>query len=693
MALRTSGYVWLFIACVVLFAGGWNAASGQSAKQMAAQRQKLLEQQRAAAGDGEEEEGKTKSDTTKKAPKIRKPLESYFFDDSTRNLPNFKWNVNFDQNDVQLKEIDTTLNNRFQVDYPFMRNDVGSAYLGNLGGASVPLNAFLRPHYRNFSFAESIDAYIVTPETADFYNVKRPLTRLSYFISGKKQNEEEGFYGSHAQNISPSTGFNVDYKSRGTKGYYADQKAREKNLSVAFSHTGKKYSIHAGYIYNCANMRENGGLVRDSDITDTVYDIPQNIPVNLTDARNVMKNNSYFLVQSYGFPLRKLTEEDFSIADQSSIYLGHSVQYHRFFKNYTDTKAGMATPDYYENWYINPTQTYDSIFEGLLSNRVFIQLQPWDRNSVVGVVNAGVGMDNHHYYQFSPDQYLSGNNDGDNKTSYCIYGSVEGRLKKYLRWDAKITYNPFGYKEQDMAIEGNLMLSAYSKGRPMSLKGSFSFDNRTPDYWSEHYFSNHYVWNNSFSKENETRLSVSLTVPHWGLELSGSQSVMTNKIYYNAEGVPAQYGGTVSLSGVYLRKDFTMGIVHLNNRALLQWSSVQEVVPVPLVSAYLSYFVEFNVVRNVLRMQIGLDGRYNTSYYAFGYNPAISKFYNQREKQLGNYPVLDAFVTAKWKRMRILVKLQHWNEDLFGSRDYFTVLHYPLNKRMLKFGFSWGFYD
>lgn len=31
----------------------------------------------------------------------------------------------------------------------------------------------------------------------------------------------------------------------------------------------------------------------------------------------------------------------------------------------------------------------------------------------------------------------------------------------------------------------------------------------------------------------------------------------------------------------------------------------------PAISAYLSYYFEFNVVKNVLRLQLGLDGRYN----------------------------------------------------------------------------------
>ena len=47
----------------------------------------------------------------------------------------------------------------------------------------------------------------------------------------------------------------------------------------------------------------------------------------------------------------------------------------------------------------------------MISNRVFIQVQPWDRNGVVGTVNGGVGLDLHTYSQFRLDSYLNGKYD------------------------------------------------------------------------------------------------------------------------------------------------------------------------------------------------------------------------------------------------------------------------------------------
>ena len=48
---------------------------------------------------------------------------------------------------------------------------------------------------------------------------------------------------------------NIDYKSRGTRGTYTNQGARDKNLSLGFSPTGTKYSINAGYISNMASLK------------------------------------------------------------------------------------------------------------------------------------------------------------------------------------------------------------------------------------------------------------------------------------------------------------------------------------------------------------------------------------------------------------------------------------------------------
>ncbi len=648
------------------------------------------------------EQTENKADTTREK-KVRKPLESYFFSDTLRSEKNFMWTIDTRANKVYTGSIDTLLDH-FQNDYHFMRTDVGDAYLGNLGGATVPLNYFRRPTDNDFDYTKPFYSYVYTPENVPFYNVKSPFTQLGYITAGQKRYAEDNLTIIHAQNISPSTGFNVTYHNSGTKGIYNWQRSRVKDLSVAVSHTGKKYSVHAGYIYNSISARENGGVTDDWWVTDTLMESSLNVPMKMEDAENTLKNSTFYVVQSLGVPLVRLTEDDFSIADKPAFYIGHAARYTRWKRLYTDTYAGTTyqvtdgseevtgTANYYQNWYMSPTATRDTLTESLLSNRVFVQLQPWDRDGIVGVVDAGLGMDNRSYSQFTPDSYLTGYGKV-RKDTYYVYGSVEGRFRKYFTWQGHLDYNLGGYRSGDYDIGAQAALSAYIRKRPITLSGSLKMTGKSPSYWVENYFSNHYAWSNSFGREKETRLEVKLSAPYYNFEAGLYHGVLDGKIYYDADSRPQQHNETVNVTGAYLRKDFNAGHFHFGHRAMMQWSSDQTVVPVPLAALYLSYYYQVEAVKNVLTLRIGLDGWYNTRYYAYGYNPALMQFYNQRERELGEYPMVDAFVSAKWKRVRLIVKFQHANQGLTGTNDYFDVLHYPLNQRVLKYGISWNFYD
>ena len=487
-----------------------------------------------------EEDGQT--DTTQQEKRIKKPLESYFFSDSVRALPNFKWNIDPYANRVEIKGLDTMLRD-WHIDYPYLQDGVGDVYLGNLGGATIPQNYFERPQDFDFQMAEAFSGYLYRMDNVDFYNVKKPFTLFTYLNAGQKRYLEENFRITHAQNISPSTGVNIDYKSRGTRGIYTWQRARVKDLSVAFSHTGKRYSVHAGYIYNSVDARENGGIVGDWAVVDTVFELPSNVPVKLQDAQNKIRNNTFYLVQSFGIPLIGLTEEDFTMGDRPAVYIGHAIEYSRMYRKYTDTHAGTIYTDerdesggetqyeYYENWFIDPEQTLDSTFESRLSNRVFIQLQPWNRNGVIGVIDGGVGLDNHRYYNFSFDEYVTGKRRTVSKTSYYVYGSIDGKIKRYVDWGGDFKLYPSGYRGGDFEIGADIALRAFIRNRPITLSGRFSNVTRSPSYWQENYFSNHYAWFTPLKKENETRFEVALTAPDYALEIGAWHGIASESRY------------------------------------------------------------------------------------------------------------------------------------------------------------------
>ena len=659
--------------------------------------------------EGQEGQQGEQADTTKKKKRQRKPLESYFFSDSVRALRNFRWTTSRDYNTVNVMPLDTTLS-VWRIDYPHYREGLGDNSVGGLGQATQKTNYFERSQSREFTFSQPYDTYSYSMENTPFYNMKHPYIWLTYLESGQKRYREEHFEIMASQNISPSTSVSLNYRARGARGKYDWSRIKNRNFAGTVAHTGRRYSVHAAYLNNDIEQQENGGVVGKWAITDTVYELPSGVPMKLasSQAKNIYRNHAFFIKQSIGIPLQRMTEQDFSMADLPAIYVGHTFEFNSWEKiyedkyaTYTDERAdrypdGSYKPKsdtYYKNWYFNPTTTYDATTERIITNRLFVQAQPWDRNGVVGTINGGVGVDLHTYTQFTLGNYLSGSDNAVDKTSWFAYGSIDGKIRKYVDWGGDFKLYPSGYRGGDYNFGVYATFRAFIKGKPFILSGGFSESSTSPGYWHEHWNSNHYIWSNNFNKEGETRFNVKFSVPDHGIELGFWQSIVRDKIYYGPDCLPTQHSGAVSLTSIYAQKDFTIKGLHLNHRVLVQLTSNDRVVPVPLVSAFLSYYYEFWIKRDVLRVQIGLDGRFNTKYYAMGYNPALSAFYNQHDVEVGNYPYLDVFLSAKWKRMRILIKYQHLNEGLFGNKEYFSIAGYPLNPGMFKIGISWAFYD
>lgn len=658
--------------------------------------------------DGEHEGHNHKADSVEQ--KMRKPLESYFFNDSIRARSNFSWSVDPDYNRVKMQQIDTLLQD-WRIDYPFYREGVGNMTLGGLGQATQPISFSKRESYHNFIFAQPFDDYIYDVENAPFYNVKKPFTQMTYIESGQKTYRETNFEIRHAQSVSPSTSFAVDYKSRGTKGQYQRQDTKNHNLAVTFAHTGKRYSVHAGYLNNSIDTEEGGGVVGIWAVRDSIFEMPIGVPMKLesAEATNKYRNNTIFVKQSYGVPLSPMDEYDFSMADKTAFYVGHSIEYNSWkrvysdiWATYTNDRAGVDSAtgeyisedgEYYQNWYINPTMSRDSISERVITNKFFVQAQPWDRDAIVGTLDGGIGIDVATYKQFGMSSYLTGALEREVKSSWYLYGSVDGKFRRYLNWQGDIKVYPSGYRAGDISIGGDVDITAYMRDKPMIISGRFNMDRQSPSYWQERLFSNHYVFNNSLKAENETKFDFSLKIPSVAFEVGASETIVDNMIYYDESGEVQQSGDVVSVMEIYLRKNIRWGGLNLDHRVLAQWTTDEYVAPVPDFSVYLSYYYEFWMVKDVLRMQLGLDGRLTTAYYMPGYNPALSSFVSQSSVSLGGYPYVDAYLAAKWKRMRILVKYQHVNQGMFGNNEYFSVANYPLNPGMFKLGISWGFYD
>ena len=670
-------------------------------------------------------------------------LETYAVPDSMQYKRMITWTHDRNFNEVQLFDYDTTYNWHYN-DLPIYREDINANHLGPAGSASQLYNFFRREEADNAIFFTPYQIYNYTPENLPMYNTKTPYTELAYWgtLFGKDEKEESNIKILTTQNILPEWNVTLEYHRFGSKGMLLNEDTDNRTFVASTNYMGKRYLMHAGYIYNKVSRTENGGIVDNFWIRDTTVD-GKEIAVALNSAHNKIKKNTVFLDQSYRIPFNfiydigkgkrkarkaeearrdsimatgdstaiaalleeeKARESEKMAADSldrdiTSAFIGHSSEYTVYTKNYTDAiDAGDETGrDFYGNrFFINPTNSTDSMRVMRLENRVFLRLQPWKADGIVSKLDVGIGDKLLNYYDYSPSNYLSTRRNTVLNSMY-IYAGAQGQYKKYFDWNATGKYTFLGYEVNDFGIDANLTFSAYpfrrDKSSPLLLNAHFETSLKEPDHYQQRLFSNHFRWENDFGKISTTKIEGRLMIPRWNLEAMFGYALLGNNIYYDTDGIVRQNGQAMSVMSAYLRKDFRLWKFHLDYQALFQVSSNPDVLPLPMLALNFRYYLQFDVVKKVMQMQIGANGRYTTRWYAPAYNPVAGVFHNQNEEMYGNCPDIDVFVNIQWKRACIFIKLVNvglgWPND---QADYFSAHHYILPQRTLKVGIFWPFY-
>ena len=384
-----------------------------------------------------------------------------------------------------------------------------------------------------------------------------------------------------------------------------------------------------------------------------------------------------------------------SRGDGPMLTVGHMGEVSRYYRYYTDEITDEVGRNFYNNmFYINPVSSADSTRVLTVDNKIFFKLQPWARDAVVSEITGGLGYQWNSVYAFTPEMFLTGNRNIHQHNAY-VYAGARGQYRKYLNWDASANYNFLGYNLNDFEIDAGLDVSFYpfkDKTEPITLSGRFNTSLKEPDWYSQHYYSNHYVWDNDFGKTSKTRIEAMLEIPKWNLEASFTYGLVSNYLYNDTLGVIRQHNGLVNVMSGYVRKDFKLWWFHFDNKILFQYSSNKDVLPLPMLTFHMRYYIELEAVKNVLKVQLGADATMNTPYYAPAYNPALGTFQLQTRELIGYNPYIDLFLNLQWKRVNVFLKVVNIGQGWPDGGNMFSAYHYIKPYRGFKFGIHWPFY-
>ena len=166
---------------------------------------------------------------------------------------------------------------------------------------------------------------------------------------------------------------------------------------------------------------------------------------------------------------------------------------------------------------------------------------------------------------------------------------------------------------------------------------------------------------------------------------------ITRPIYFDTIGTPQQMDGNIQVLAADLQLNITTPWVNLDNSIVYQLSSSDKM-PLPTITLYNNLYYHGTWVK-VLDVQIGVDMRFFTKYYAPVLNPALGQFCIQNEVQVGNYPVLNVYANfyVRKLRLKLFAQYQHLNES-FMNKQYLEMPSYPMSPDMFRAGLAWHFY-
>ncbi len=392
------------------------------------------------------------------------------------------------------------------------------------------------------------------------------------------------------------------------------------------------------------------------------------------------------------------------------------------FDNYRRIYQAYDTPtDFYAQNYFNyGTAANDSIFDTTkhwsLKNTFAVALLEGFNKWAKAGLKAFLSYELRHYalpLMITPSGSTVAFYNGDNtwnQHDISVGGQLLKTLGKTFHYDVSAEAWLAGSRAGQFHVDGHAELGFPLLGDTVQLAATAFFHRSAPSFYMEQYYGKHYWWDNSLDQQTHSRILGEFSLKKTRTKLRVGYDVLKNYTYFGIQNDRVKSGDNylvqhndlnvrqssspINLLTLQLQQDFRLGIFNWQNVLTFQKSSKAEILPVPTFNAYSNLFIRFKIAR-VLDVDLGVDGRYFTSYYAPEYIPGIGAFGIQEtdasRTKIGNYPHLNAYANFQLQHTRFYVMFTHVNSADGGK--YFYTPHYPLNQRVLQFGISWNFFN
>ncbi len=587
--------------------------------------------------------------------------------------------------------VDSSMVN-FHIYNPIFQNSISNNYLGYLG-SPYESNIFFKRRLpgNDFYFLENLTAYRLKTDDVRYYNTTTPFAVLKYSQGNQGANKaEQSFKAFYTQNIDSTMNIGFDFNVFSNESQYISQEISHKYFNIFVSRNTDRYNGYLTFVNGNNNLVNNGGV--PVDVFELGFRDPVDMPVNLTSALET-ENKSFSLFTSHEYLMGQLPflekEQDSTSIDsiKPAFKPAYSVHYYADFSNYKRFVTENSVSDtFFDTTLINTDNHIDSVFFKRFNHA--LQLNAFENDDRKFTFGKRAFIENEIVRTEYP---LAG---GRRSYSYSnIYVGVEIYRSKsdFWKWRAAARFAILGRNLGDAKIEGEIEKPLIFQNDTTRLKVEGWYRDFSPDIFQEHWYSNHFAWDNEFRKQHEVYVKSKFDYPKYNASAGFNYGLFSNYLYNNEHAMPDQHAGEFSVLSANLRKDFNFWRFGWSNKVVWQAVSRNPALRLPTWSFYSSLYYSHYLFK-VMKIQLGAEVYYHTDFQANAYEPSTGQFYVQNEMTTGGYPVVNLFANAKLKRTNAFAKLVHAS-SFFNLGEYFSAYQHPLETMAFRFGFYWTFYD
>lgn len=580
--------------------------------------------------------------------------------------------------------VDTTLTIQKYYKFNFLRKDnfellafhnQGQTF-NNLGYDFGSVSVFPDIGFRAKQFG------FMDVEDINYYHVPTPTTEIMYRTGLEQGQVLDALF---TVNFSKRLNIAVAYKGLRSLGAYRRSLASTGNFRFSFHYESPKgqYSVKGHAVNQDFTNQENGGLQADA-LNAFLTDDPNfstnrgRLDVNLNDAENVLEGKRLYFEHTFKIVSSK---DSVSNKDFSNLKIGHSFTRESKFYQFTQNTAS----DYFdENRVLGGVSNKTNYLA--YNNQLFLD---FNSKYILGRFRVKAGYTTYDY--------------GYDNLQNNLVGTVNNRLKGKAasfgaNWNGRI--GDFYVNAQGIITPGSGRLAGndlnaeafYKKDSIFTIKAKMRINTRLPNFNFLLHQSNYnkYNWENSFASVG-TRVLGGEILSKWG-NASIDISNIDNYTYFDEDGLPNQYRGTINYIKAKVSKEIKFGKFALDNTVMYQKvASGAEVLRVPeFVTRNTIYFSDNWFKGNPLFVQIGATFNYFTQYKANAYNPLLAEFTLQNTTDIG-YPTVDLFFNGRVRRTRVYFKADNIS-SFFFKKNYLSAPTYPYRDFVIRFGVVWNWF-